>query len=232
MLDWDMQRSRVVSGAMIEDELRAFALFGTSIFVVRSKTLGDDLTDDIDVPVINAGDSTEHPTQALIDLFTSFARGDVETLDALPAQKISMLVPRGSIARQVISLLGLLEQVPQVHTTVICEDYFSCEYKTDRVLLIEPADINALSEALSGSSYIVALPSYESERLIGCTGYSLTPELLKFCAPDARLLHPFPRTTRELPRTFDYTSFNAYWDQMRHSIPVRCATLAWSLGLC
>lgn len=66
-------QSSVVKGESLLDTANNLRVMGTDIFILRHSYAGaaHHLANNIDVPVINAGDGTnEHPTQALLDLFT------------------------------------------------------------------------------------------------------------------------------------------------------------------
>src|SRR5262249_31526206 len=52
--EWHLHQSRVVSGALIEDELRTLVHFGASLFVIRSNTIAS-AAKSLPICIINAG---------------------------------------------------------------------------------------------------------------------------------------------------------------------------------
>lgn len=65
--------SSVVKGETLLDTVKNIRAMGADLFVIRHTSSGAPhmVADNIDVPVLNAGDGiNEHPTQALLDIFT------------------------------------------------------------------------------------------------------------------------------------------------------------------
>ncbi len=66
-------QSSVVKGESVLDTAHTLRVMGADLVVIRHSISGTPhfLANNIDIPVINAGDGTnEHPTQALLDMFT------------------------------------------------------------------------------------------------------------------------------------------------------------------
>jgi aspartate carbamoyltransferase catalytic subunit len=233
-IEWNLATSRTASGALVLDELCSLALLGVDAFVVRSDTaivLMNNLP--IPTPIVNAGDSSEHPTQGLIDLFTIMIQMEATSLATVPPFRLAVLIPDGALIRPVNSLIGLLKHLPQAKVTMICESPYRQENDQPdlQIRRVDSEDTALLRDALRDQDYVLALPKYTNGALDRCSGYSLNSDSLRF-ASQARILHPLPRTSRELPEAFDRTHHNAYWDQLRLAVPTRAAVLQWSLGQC
>jgi aspartate carbamoyltransferase catalytic subunit len=233
-IEWNSATSRIASGALLLDELSSLALLGVAAFVIRSDTAIALMTKlPVPIPIVNAGDSSEHPTQALIDLFTIMRQMGATDLATVPPFRLALLIPNGSLTRPVNSLIGLLRHLPQVKATMICESSQLHEIVNAdlQVKHVASEDSALLQDALRDQDYVLVLPKYTNGVLDSGSGYSLSIDSLRF-APRARILHPFPRTSRELPGAFDHTHHNAYWDQLRLAVPTRAAVLQWSLSKC
>jgi aspartate carbamoyltransferase catalytic subunit len=184
------------------------------------------------VPVVNAGDGNrEHPTQALLDLFTIHT--EVRRIDGLTIGLVGDLV-HGRAARSLA--LGLLR------------------FRRVRLLLIAPPELQpeaALVATLrAGGLTVEQVPRLESvageldvvymtriqrerfevpvlyERVRG--SYRMDPAMLARLQPTALILHPLPRLDEIHPEV-DADPRAAYFRQARHGLTVRMALLRYCL---
>ncbi len=183
-------------------------------------------------PIINAGDGIgEHPTQALLDLFT--IRQELGTVDGLT-----------------VTMLGDLKYGRTVHSLAKLLSLFKIKlnYVSPEILRM-PADLikqleakgvvqreqHDLDSVLAGSDVLYVtrvqkerfenLDEYESVK----GAYVITPETMKKAKTKMALMHPLPRVG-EISPDVDGDPRAAYFRQMEYGLYVRMALLAMVLG--
>lgn len=183
-------------------------------------------------PIINAGDGPgEHPTQALLDLFT--IRGELGRLDGLT-----------------VTMLGDLKYGRTVHSLSRLLSLFGVELNfVSPELLRMPAplvaelqgrgvrvtELTALEPVLAASDVLYVtrvqkerfedLAVYESVK----NAFVVTPETMREAKPKMALMHPLPRVG-EIHPDVDSDPRAAYFRQMECGLYVRMALLAMVLG--
>jgi len=221
----DLDRSRVTSGASLSDEFRSLSLMGVDAFVVRGQRILDAVKSNPH-PTINGGCDQEHPTQALIDLFTIMRSLGCQRLDDLRDIRLAVFAPFGSLTRPVNSLLKLTQGTKlqtRIYSNAPPEGCLaSLGRKSDFVSL---GNIQSIRKIVNDSDFVYVLPAYQKGKLWeeGCFPRSFED------FTDCRILHPFPRTFVELPVDFDGTKFDLYSSQHRFAVPTRQALLEWCL---
>ena len=179
-----------------------------------------------DVPVINGGDgANEHPTQALLDLFT--------ILEQFPHPNELSILFTGDIAcsRTIRSLVKLLAPYkPRIivgceETTVLAEinpwgstDYV---YRDDIYSQLPKIDI------LYMTRHQTERTNKERER----STFVLTHPLAQTMKKNAIIMHPLPRTEELLPEV-DKNGRAVYFEQVKNGMFVRMALLCYLLGKC
>lgn len=192
--------------------------------------------------VISAGDGIgEHPTQALLDLYTIFDLGG--SGDAT-----------GPLDNLAIAMVGDLKHGRTVHSLarLICV----CAPTGTRLNLISPASLpmppeiialcqasgigvqetDRISDAL-GESNVIYWTRVQEERFESAAHYDrikddfvMTPKLLEGCLDDALLMHPLPRKhemgTRADHDLLDADPRSVYFQQMENGMFLRMALLA------
>lgn len=227
--------SSVTKGENLPDTVRSFEqTTAASAIVLRHP---DDASSKIakkfaSVPIINAGSGTsEHPTQALLDLFTIYERKgsfDNQTVAFVGDLKFG---------RTVKSLAWLLAQVGKgnklafvAHPELqIPEDYLN---SLPEEVSVEMHD--SIEEVLKTADVIYMTRTQREwfeqhgmldqlEQLDGTL--RMTREYAERMKDDAIILHPLPRQT-ELRYGVDDNPRAAYFEQMRNGLYVRMALLA------
>ena len=188
-------------------------------------------------PIINAGDMLEHPTQALLDLFTiREIRGTVNNLtygfvgDCLNGRTIISLamllcnynatlyfIPEPSLGPSP-QLLAYLSRFPT-----------NIKYH----LLDEKSSFKSVIPKLD----IIYMTRIQKERLIQQPATSpktslthvLSPDVLIHAKPDAIILHPLPRN-EELQVEIDMDPRSAYFQQMEYGLYLRMALVELLFG--
>ena len=175
-------------------------------------------------PIINAGDgSGEHPTQALLDLFTI-----IEHFPSLP--KTISFIGDNRYSRTVHSLLYLLNIMDaEININSINDneleipiDIFK-KLNKDRIRNSNIIDINMINE-----SDVIYVTRMQKERYKEDNQYKkpfiIDLELVKNTHENAIILHPFPRN-EELSTDIDPTCKNKYFDQMENGVYVRMSII-------
>lgn len=185
------------------------------------------------VPVINAGDgSHEHPTQALLDLYTIFK--EKQSLDNITISFIGDL----KYGRTVHSLIKVLLNFENVTFKFISPKSISLpQYILDRVeehgnVYIETED---LQKGLEKTDVVymtrIQKERFESqEEYLKYHGvYIIDQSVLKDIDENAIIMHPLPRIG-EITQEVDKDPRAKYFDQAANGVFVRMALLTLCLG--
>jgi len=204
------------------------------VVVIRHPIVGSaaELADGAAIPVINGGDGAgEHPTQALLDLFTiRKEKGRVEGLTVA-------LVGDLRNGRTVHSLCSLLANFGTRFYFVAPPGLTMPTAITGplRNLGVEVIETDSVRSAAVDSDilYVIRLQKerfedqLEYERLKG--SYVVDADLVKASKPGVTILHPLPRVD-EIKSEVDAYEGAAYFRQAANGVVVRMALLALVLG--
>ncbi len=224
--------SSVAKGETLLDTVRVVAGYCDCIVMRQGETGGARrAADAVDVPIVNAGDGAgEHPTQALLDLYT--IRRERGGLDGLSVAMVGDL----RYGRTVHSLAYAL--LPFKPSFVFCApgelalpDAITGDLKARGVPF---AETDSLAAALKADVVYMTRIQRERfpdpaayERLKGA--YVLTRALVAGHNPDALILHPLPRVD-EIAVDVDDLPSAAYFRQAHNGMYVRMAILKLILG--
>jgi aspartate carbamoyltransferase catalytic subunit len=187
-------------------------------------------------PVINAADGyNEHPTQALLDLYTiRRERGHLDKVSVALIGDMSIRVlhslPLGLARYQAKAyLISPADQsMPEPWLAEFDRaglDYEELE-KMDDVL----PEVDVIYLVMTRSSdFHVSRADADIERPVTLPDYVIDRKKLDRARPDVILLHPLPRTD-ELPRDVDSHPAARYFEQAKYGVAVRMALLALILG--
>lgn len=184
--------SSVVKGESLKDTARTIEALGADAVVLRHPLAGAPhlLARTIAPPVVNAGDGAhEHPTQALLDLFTV-----QEKKGGLRRMKVAIIgdILHSRVARS--NIWGFLKMGATVSVcgpaTLIPKDVermgVSVHHRMEEAL--KEADVVMMLRIQLERQKAALFPSLrEYSRL-----YCLTPERLSLAKPDALVMHPGP----------------------------------------
>jgi aspartate carbamoyltransferase catalytic subunit len=218
--------SSEIKGEQVEDTIRIVGSYSDVIVVRHPEQGGAGRAAQVSpVPVINAGDGDggQHPTQALLDLYTIYRE---RPLNGLSVAMIGEL-DKGRTARSLAYLLAKFERVkvffvapPEQQMKPDILDYldehgvgYEVQSRMDRV--IGEVDVVYLTQLRGGG------PAREAQ-------YRLTSEVLHKMKSDAIILHPLPRTV-ELDRSVDADPRALYFRQAVNGLYVRMALLTMLL---
>ena len=229
----NVQYSSVSKGESLPDTIRTLECYA-DVIVIRHPEVGAAATAAYyaEKPVINAGDGVgEHPTQALLDLFT--VQEELQRIDGLTVVMVGDL----RFGRTVHSLTKLLLNY---NVTFV--------FVSPQILRI-PADILEAVEA-SGHSYrqvedlhnvigeadVLYMTRVQKERFTNLAEYDrvkdyyvVEPQLMELAKENMIVMHPLPRVG-EISYAMDDDPRAAYFRQMRNGMYIRMALLAALLG--
>ncbi len=241
----DPSTSSEAKGETIEDSLRTFSSY-VDLIIMRTPTAGlcEKIAQMLDntarsVPVINAGSGPdEHPTQALLDLYTlnrSF-------------------IGQGGINNKTICMVGDLKR----GRTVRSLSYLLTNYQNIKIIFCSPepfkihADLRTHLQTCNNLQFIESqdfLDSIQQADAIYMTRiqdeydsitpalknvdtstYNLKYEHLKLLKPLCQILHPMPRR-QELDPRIDNDPRAEYWSQQRNGMWIRTGLIAMLMGI-
>ena len=224
----------IQKGESLKDTMRIIAEYADLIVIRHAREGSAQLAAEVaSCPVINAGDgANQHPTQALIDLFT--IQECQENVDGLS-----------------IALVGDLKFGRTIHSfTQICSLfdvrlYFVCP---EMLALPDTLCDNLKKRGLRFSYHqsleevipkvdILYMTRIQQERFKAAdyqyqllkNQFVLTAEMLKKAKNNLKILHPLPRVN-EISTDIDETPFAYYFQQAGNGVAVRQALLALILN--
>lgn len=228
-----VQFSSVSKGETLADTVRTLEQYA-DVIVLRHPEIGSAklAADYAEVPVINAGDGPgEHPTQALLDLFT--IRDELGQIDGLKVAMVGDL----RYGRTVHSLTRLLLsydislrfvspeilRLPLKEMNKVIDAGVDVRETHDVADVIQNADVLYVTRVQK--ERFSDLAQYEEVRDF----YEITTELMEKAKKKMIVMHPLPRVG-EIHYNVDKDPRAAYFRQMRNGMYIRMALLAAVLG--
>ncbi len=231
VLNFSTSSSSILKGETLLDTARNILAMKVDCFVIRHSAPGTPhiIAKNLSIPVINAGDGAhEHPTQALLDLYTIRERkGRIKGLRIAIVGDIS----RSRVARSNIWGLSKLQAEvrlcapptlipPRIEETGT-QVFFSLEKAIKNVDIIMMLRIQ--KERDKGS----LVPSNAEYREF----FSLTEEKIKVAKDDVLIMHPGPVNRGiELPTALADGQRSIILDQVTNGVAIRMAILYLLLG--
>jgi aspartate carbamoyltransferase len=229
----EVRYSSVSKGESLPDTVRTLDCYA-DIIVLRHPEIGSaaQAAQYARKPIINAGDGVgEHPTQALLDLFTI-----VEELDEVDGLTVTMLgdLKYGRTVHSLARLLSLFNvKINYVSPDILRMPAEIIEELTEKG--IEQAEYSTLDEALADTDVLYVtrvqkerfenLDEYESVR----GAFVITTDTMLQAKDRMIVMHPLPRVG-EISMDVDDDPRAAYFRQMEYGMYVRMALLAMVLG--
>ncbi len=232
-----MQYSSVAKGESLTDTVRTFAAF-SDLLILRHKDIGSaEVAAGVlmNTPLMNAGDGAgEHPTQALLDLFTIH-----EELGDLDGLTITLLgdLKHGRTVHALVHLLSLYRvKLHLVSPSELClPDAFLHELLKQRIVYEEHRRLDSVlpeTDVLYVTRAQTEREPNEAKRasmVDDYRAYVLTPERMMAAKKRMIIMHPFPRN-EEIAHDVDSDPRAAYFRQIEYGLYVRMALLALVLG--
>lgn len=236
----DPSTSSETKGESIEDSLRTFSSY-VDLIIMRTPSAGlcERIANLLDstprsIPVINAGSGQdEHPTQALLDLYT--LNRCFKQDDGIDNKTICMVgdLKRGRTVRSLAMLLTNYKNIKIIFCSPeefrIANDLKEHLNKYPNVQFTEANNfIDSISQA--DAIYMQRIQDeYDSKdnrtTHIDISQYSLTYGHLPYLKPNCQILHAMPRRN-ELDSRIDNDPRAQYWSQQRNGMWIRCSLIA------
>jgi aspartate carbamoyltransferase catalytic subunit len=220
--------SSEVEGEQVEDSIRIIGSHSDVIVIRHHEQGGAQRAAQVSpVPVINAGDGDggQHPTQALLDLYTIYR---VRPLDGLSVAIIGEL-DRGRTARSLAYLLAKFERMkiffvspPELQMKPDILQYLDrhgVHYELESDIHRVVSEVDVVYQTRIRPERAVDIPLRR---------YAIDSTMLRNMRADAMILHPLPRTV-ELDKTVDDDPRAMYFRQAANGLFVRMALLTMLL---
>jgi aspartate carbamoyltransferase catalytic subunit len=243
--------SSLSKGETILDTAKTYLAMGTDMMVIRHREAGvpQAIAQEMDrlgvkVGVLNAGDGQhEHPSQALLDLFTicTLLDPDYPRLELLKDKKIAIVgdILHSRVARSNIwSLTASGAEVHLAGPPTLLPKLFADYVKDEAEKSFLPRKLFlhwSLEPALRDADFVMTL-RLQKERMTNHLLPSLreyhqlfgiTRDRLKLCKPDVKVLHPGPvnRGVEISSDLMDDPQFSLISQQVTSGVAVRMALL-------
>lgn len=232
--------SSAAKGESLEDTIRVVNSF-TDVIVLRHFTEGASkiAAKYSNVPIINAGDGKgEHPTQALLDLYTIFSKYSDKGSQDLPKLTIAMIgdLKNGRTIHSLAQLLSLYSNFNIIFVSpkaLMAPDYVTANLKKRKVNFTETEN---LTHAIAESDVIyqtriqkerfVSKDTGENEYLKYFGKYQIDKKALKLIKNNAIIMHPLPRVNEISPEV-DSDARAIYFEQVQNGLYIRMALLLY-----
>jgi aspartate carbamoyltransferase catalytic subunit len=221
--------SSEVEGEQVEDSIRIISGYADVIVIRHHEVDGARRAAAVStVPVINAGDGNggQHPTQALLDLYTIYR---MRPLDGLSVAFIGEL-DKGRTVRSLAYLLAKFERIkvffvspPEMQMKPDILDYLdrhNVQYEIESDMNKVVGEVDVVYQTRIHPDRVAHQPVLRN--------YSIDSSVLQRMKPDAMILHPLPRTV-ELDKTVDSDPRALYFRQATNGLFVRMALLTMLL---
>ncbi len=225
--------SSVVKGESLPDTIRTIAQYADAIVLRHpEKGAAQVAAEASHVPVFNAGDGTgEHPTQALLDLYT--IRAEKGTIDGLRIALVGDLKNGRTVHSLARALSNFKVEFSFVAPAALSMPVEVTDYLRERDFVVE--ETNDLARSLQKAD-VVYMTRVQKERFSDVKQYEklkdfyiLNRQLVEQAKPGLVVMHPLPRVD-EIATEVDALPNAAYFRQMRNGVYVRMALLAAVLG--
>jgi aspartate carbamoyltransferase catalytic subunit len=213
----------------VEDSIRIIGSYSDVIVIRHHEEGGARRAAEFSpVPVINAGDGAggQHPTQALLDLYTIYRE---RPLDGLSVAIIGEL-DKGRTARSLAYLLAKFDRVK-----IFFVSPPDLQMKPDILEYLDEHNVRYELESdmgrVIGEVDVIYQTQIRSERVpasVDLRRYAISSCVLQRMKPNAIILHPLPRTV-ELDKTVDDDPRAHYFRQAVNGLYVRMALLTMLL---
>ncbi len=215
--------SSELDGEQVEDSIRIIGSYCDVIVIRHHEAGGAKRAAQVSpVPVINAGDGQggQHPTQALLDLYTIYRERPIAGLSVAFIGELD----RGRTARSLAYLLAKFERVkiwfvapPELQMKDDILQYLdrhNVRYELE-------SDINKVV----GQVDVVYQTRIRPELAASREKFAINSAVLRRMKADAMILHPLPRTA-ELDKSVDADPRALYFRQAANGLYVRMALLS------
>ncbi|KJE94588.1 aspartate transcarbamylase [Capsaspora owczarzaki ATCC 30864] len=229
VIDVAVDRSSVQKGETIEDTIRTLESY-SDVIVMRHPTAGSvaQAAKVSRIPIVSGGDGVgEHPTQALLDLYTM--REELGTVNGLTVTLVGDL-KNGRTCHSLVKLLSLYSVRLQYVTHESLRLPAEIRSELDQAG-ISQVEFSSLEQAIPQTD-VLYVTRIQRERFASAEEYDrvkgsfiVSPATLTHAKSRMIVMHPLPRVDEITPEV-DYDPRAAYFRQMRYGLFVRMALLA------
>ena len=229
----EVKYSSVSKGESLPDTVRSLERYA-DVIVLRHPEVGASAlaAQYASKPIINAGDGVgEHPTQALLDLFT--IREELGVVDGLTVTMVGDL-KYGRTVHSLSRLLSLFD----ISLNLVSPDILQmpAEILGELEASKTPTTVLDTLDGVIGDTDVLYVTRVQKERFSDEASYEavkgafvITPGTLTAAKERMIVMHPLPRVT-EISMEVDDDPRAAYFRQMEYGMYVRMALLAMVLG--
>jgi aspartate carbamoyltransferase catalytic subunit len=223
--------SSEIKEEQVEDSIRILSGYSDVIVIRHHAADGAKRAAQVSsVPVINAGDGNggQHPTQALLDLYTIYRERPINGLSVAIIGELD----KGRTARSLACLLAKFERVK-----IFFVSPPEMQMKPDILEYLEEHDVRYELESdlnrVIGEVDVIYQTRIHPERVHdrdrgNMHRFAIDSALVQRMKPDALILHPLPRTA-ELDKSVDDDPRALYFRQAKNGLYVRMALLTMLL---
>ena len=227
-IEYNHDNSSSKKGESLQDTISTFECY-CDLIIIRhpDKNIFNDIV--FSKPVINAGNGPEeHPTQALLDLFTI-----LDSKDLSDNLKISFV---GDIiySRTIHSLIKLLEKYNNHYTNTnytynfvgyseLLDKHLEKILNTEIYSELKSEDLNNLIEFQPDIIYTTRIQK-ERRHFNQDQNIVIDNEFLEKMPEDTILMHPLPRNN-EIHTSCDKNPRSVYYEQMKNGVYIRMAII-------
>jgi aspartate carbamoyltransferase len=229
VINVDVAHSSVQKGETLQDTLRTLEQYADAV-VMRHNEKGvfQRMIPFVNIPLLSGGDgSGEHPTQALLDVFTVLQHK--KKIDGLVFTMIGDL----KYGRTVHSLTKLLSRFDNIKINYVSPAELSMPSEclsaiADRVTQVEYTE---LTPAIIAETDVLYVTRVQKERFTRQEDFDAVKDIfvvnaktLEHAKKDMIVMHPLPRVN-ELHEEVDQDPRCVYFDQMRCGVFMRMAIM-------
>jgi aspartate carbamoyltransferase catalytic subunit len=223
--------SSEIKEEQVEDSIRILSGYSDVIVIRHHAADGAKRAAQVaTVPVINAGDGNggQHPTQALLDLYTIYRERPINGLSVAIIGELD----RGRTARSLAYLLAKFERVkiffvspPELQMRSDILDYLeehNVHYELESDLQRVIGEVDVVYQTRIHPERVHDHERGDLRRFV------IDSSLVQSMKPDALIMHPLPRTA-ELDKSVDDDPRALYFRQAKNGLYVRMALLTMLL---
>lgn len=221
--------SSVVKGETLSDTIRTIANYADAIVLRHSEVGAAQVAAEASVvPILNAGDGAgEHPTQALLDLYT--IRAEKKTIDGLRIALVGDLKNGRTVHSLARALSNFKVEFSLVAPAALAMPTEVTDYLRAKDFVVE--ETNDMARSLQKAD-VVYMTRVQKERFADVKQYEklknffiLNRSLVESAKPGLVVMHPLPRVD-EIAADVDAMPNAAYFRQMKNGVYIRMALLA------
>jgi aspartate carbamoyltransferase len=225
--------SSIEKGESLEDTIKTIACYG-DVIVLRhpNKEALQKAVGISNIPIINAGNGNdEHPTQALLDIFTIYTELFKYGLDLECTVRETITITfLGDLknSRTIHSLVHLLILFPKIKFIYIGLPTLKMPKDIQKEILNEQQDNLTLKEAISITDVLyvtrVQKERIENIREFDQQDYYVDKNVMEKAKKNMIVMHPLPRLS-EISTEVDNDPRAVYFKQIKNGIYIRMAIL-------